>query len=125
VDDLVPDREKELRDQPPVAARPKRLGAHEARNRLREFGDERLLPCVCAHPGRVAAESADAEAREVLLAGLATAPAAELFGVPVDDTGSGERRRQRGLPELRVSPRPGKAPDVDQRLHVGPAQALD
>ena len=104
MDDFVSSRNQQLRDQAPVAFRPERLGAHEARDGLRQLGRERLLPGVGAHARRVAAKGADADAREPLLAGLAAAAPAELLCVPVRDSRLVERRRQRGLPELRVPP---------------------
>ena len=69
--DFVTAGEQHLRDQAPMAFRPERLGAHEARDGLLEF------------------------------------------------------RRERRLPELRVAPRPGEAPDVDERPHAGVLQAFD
>src|SRR4051812_5530 len=117
--DFVTSGEQQLRDEASVALRLVRLRAHEARRGLRELGCQRLLPGVGAHPRRVAPERADADARESLLAGLPASAPAELLGVPVGDPGLLERRRQRGLPELRVPPRAREAPDVDERLHAG------
>jgi Major Facilitator Superfamily len=119
VDDLVAARRKQLRDQAPVAASPERLRAHEAGARLGQSRRERLLPGVRSHPGRVAAKRANPDAAEPFLARLPAAPPAELLRVPVGDPGLGQRGGKRSLSELRVPPRPGEAPYVDQRSHMG------
>jgi hypothetical protein len=104
VDDLVPPGDEELGDQAPVGASPESLGAHQARSGLRERLGEPALPVVGSHPGGVAAERADPDAAEALLAGLAAAPAAQFLRVPVGDSGFLQCRGERGLPELRVAP---------------------
>ena len=43
----------------------------------------------------------------------------------VSDPRCGEGFRERGLIELRVAPRAGKAADVDQGFDAGPLEALD
>src|SRR5690349_19694427 len=117
VHDLLAAREEQLRDQPPMAAMPVGLGAHQARNRLGERLAERSLPVRRPHACGVAAEGRDADAREALLAGLAAQATAELDRVPVVDARRTERLDERRLPELRVSPRARVASDVDERLH--------
>src|SRR5919197_748501 len=62
VDHLVPARGEQLRDQAPVAARPERLGAHEAGSRLGKSVPERALPGVRAHARGVAAKRSDPDA---------------------------------------------------------------
>src|SRR5919201_859269 len=116
MDHRVAARDQELGDQPPVAARPERLGAHEARRRLGQRFLERLLPGLGAHPRRVAAERTDPEAAELLLARLPAAAAAELDRVPVGDPRLAQRLSERRLPELRIPPRAGKPADVHERL---------
>src|SRR4051812_48432687 len=93
--DFVTAREEQLRDQASVALGPEGLRTHEARDGLLELRRERRLPRVGAHARGVAAERADANAREALLAGLAAPPAAELLRVPVGDPRVLQRRRER------------------------------
>src|SRR5690349_8630780 len=76
MDDLVASRVQELRDQAPVAAPPRRLGAHEARRRFGERRRERFLPADGAHARRVAAKRRRPDAREALLARLSAETAA-------------------------------------------------
>src|SRR5689334_1442369 len=105
-----------------MALLPRRLGAHEAGRGLRQLRVERGLPLVRAHARGVAAERRRANAREVVLARLAAAAAAELDRVAVDDPVVVERVTQPSLVELRVAARAGKAAHVDERLHAGVAQ---
>jgi hypothetical protein len=44
-----------------------------------------MLPLVCAHPSRVAAEGIDPDAVEVVLAGFVRETTAEIDRVPVSD----------------------------------------
>src|SRR5919204_2499730 len=65
--DLVAPGGEQLGDQPPVAAPPDRLRAHEAGLRLGEGRRERVLPLRAAHARRVAPESTLADASETPL----------------------------------------------------------
>jgi hypothetical protein len=114
MDDRVTAGDEQLGDQAPVAARPKGLGAHEARRGLSELFGQRYLPRLGSHPGRVAAEGRDSDATEALLARLAPEPSAELNRVPVRDPGRAQRLPERRLPELRVPLGARKAPHVDE-----------
>ena len=116
---------EQLRDQPPVAAPPERLGAHEARGGLCERIPQRRLPPIRPHSRRVAAERTDPEAGESLLARLAGSPAAELDGMAIRDSRTFERRGQRLLVELRVATRARKATDVDECPHAAIVQRLE
>src|SRR5919201_6043200 len=111
-------REEELGDQAPVAARPERLGAHEAGHRVGERFLEGALPLLRAHPRGVAPEGRDANAAEALLSRLAAAAAAELFGVAVRDAGRAQGLGKRRLAELRVPPRAGKPAHGHEGLDV-------
>src|SRR5205085_7358312 len=102
VDDLVAARRQQLRNQPAVAAPPDGLGAHEAGRRPDELGLEGGLPVLRPHPCRVAPEGRNANAAEVLLAGLAAQALAEPDGMSVADAVNGERVGERSLVELRV-----------------------
>ena len=125
VDDFAAPCGEKLGDQAAVTLGPGRLGAHEARHRLRERRGECLLPGVAGHPRRVAPKRRDPDAGELFLARLAAQAPAEILGVPVGDPGLVERRRQPGLPELRVPPRAGKAANVDERPYAGFVEAGD
>ena len=111
-------RDEQLGDQTPVAPRPERLCTHEARRGLGERLVQSSLPLGGSHPGRVAAESRDPDASESLFTRLASAPAAELDGVPIRDPGRAQRLRERRLTELRVAPGARKSPHVHERLDV-------
>src|SRR5919201_977832 len=93
VDDLAAAGGEELGDQPPVAAPPDRLRAHEAGSGLGKLSLEGGLPLAAATP-------------------------AQFDRVAVRDPCLTERRAQRPLAELRVPPRAGEAAHVDERLHV-------
>jgi hypothetical protein len=111
-------RDEQLGDQTPVAPRPEGLGAHEARRGLGERLVQGSLPLGGSHPGRVAAKCGNADAGETLFTGLAAAPAPELDGVAVRDSGRSERLRERRLTELGVAPGTRKSPHVHERLDV-------
>src|SRR5262245_1408043 len=116
VDDLVSAGCQELRDQPPVAAGPERLGAQEAgRCRVGESRRERGLPGVGSHTCGVASKRCDADAGELVLAGLSAEPTAELDGVAVGDADVREGVSKRSLVELRVATGRRIAAHVDQR----------
>ena len=83
VDNAVPARVQELRDQAPVATPPECLRAHEAGRRLRERRGERRLPAFAAHAGGIAAEGGHAETAEGILARFAGQAPAELERMPV------------------------------------------
>ena len=89
--------DEQLRDEPAVASKPGRLGAHETWGGLTEGIGQRSLPLGCSHARRVAAERA--QACEALLARLAASPAAELDGVAVCDPRCLEGIRERRLIE--------------------------
>src|SRR6266508_2179091 len=116
--------DEELRDQPPVAAPPKCLGAHEAGRGLGKLLGESFLPLLRPHPCGVTAEGADPDAGEALLARLAGAPPAELDGMAVRDTGLLQPVSKRHLVELRVAAGAGEAAHVDQRLDADLPQRL-
>jgi len=102
VEDLVAAGREELGDEAAVAPLPGRLCAQEARRGLRERLGERPLPLRPFHPRCIAAEGRRRDAVETLLAGLSTAPPAELRSVAVADPGRRHGEGQ-GLPvELRV-----------------------
>src|SRR5215208_1100503 len=125
VDDVVPTRDQELRDQPPVAPLPRCLGAHQAGRGLRERLGECRLPLRGAHARGVAAERCHADARKALLARLAASAAAELDRVAVADGGGAQRLAEPLAVELRVAPGAGEAAHVDERFGAGLSQAVD
>src|SRR5213080_1714783 len=67
---LVAARVEELGDQPAVALRPRRLGAHQSGCRLGERGIERVLPALRRHPRRVGPKACDVNAAVAIFAGL-------------------------------------------------------
>ena len=123
MDDFVASGLEQLRDEPPVAALPRCLGAHEDRIGLGERIRERRLPLRAPHAGRIAREGA--EALEALLTGLAGAKPAELDRMAIVDAGRLQALGERLLVELRVASRRRIAPDVDERAASRFLQALD
>jgi hypothetical protein len=115
--------DEELRDEPAVATKPRRLGAHETRARLTQGLVQRGLPLGCSHARHVAAERT--EAGEALLARLAAPSAPELDRVAVGDSRRLEGVRQRCLVELRVAARAREASYVDERPDRSFAQTGD
>jgi hypothetical protein len=118
MDDSVAACNEQLGDQPPVAAPPERLGAHEAGRRICKRLGEGALPGLGSHPGRVAAEGGDSEAAEPFLARLAAAAAAQFHRVAVGDSRVAQGLRERGLSELGVASRAWKAAHVDEGLDL-------
>src|SRR5437763_6672777 len=125
MDDAVPARRQQLGDEAAMAPPPHRLGAHEAWGRLRERGPQCLLPGGLAHPRRIAPEGRRSDAREALLARLATPATAKLDLMAVGDPGVRQRLRESVLSKLGIPPRLREPPDVHERLDVRLAQASD
>lgn len=116
---------EQLGDEPPVAALPERLGAHEARGGLRERAGQSLLPGLRGHARRVAAEGRDGEAGEALLVRLGASPAPELHDVPIRNSRFWKGLCERLAVELGIAARTRVAPDVDKRPDLCPSERLD
>ena len=95
---------QELGDQPPVAAPPQRLRAHEAGSWLRQRRGQRGLPHLGAHAGGIAAKGRDAQTTEAVLARFTGEAAAKLDHVPVGNPALLERRFENWFVELGVVP---------------------
>src|SRR4051812_11141258 len=70
VDDVLAARAQQLGDQPAVTSPPRRLRTQEACPRFLERAGQRSLPVRRPHASGVAPERRDADALEVVLAGL-------------------------------------------------------